>query len=83
MLVKAKDQVNDAFDILFAKDSHLNHVRTLKESLTTETASAVIGREKLKVGSLRVQGLPLLKKVVTLNEDTLAHFKSNLAVFAS
>ncbi len=29
MIVKAKDQVNDAFDVLFAKDSGLNRVKDL------------------------------------------------------
>ena len=31
MLLKAKDQVNDAFKVLFAKDSRLHQVRNLRE----------------------------------------------------
>lgn len=31
MVVKAKDQVNDAFSLLFAKDSKLNEPKTIQE----------------------------------------------------
>lgn len=78
MIVKAKDQVNDAFNLLFTKDSSLNKVKNLQEALAVPTTQ---NSEKLKIGSLTINGLPL-KRVVSLSDSSLKILKSNLTIFA-
>jgi hypothetical protein len=87
MIVKAKDQVNEAFNVLFNKDSFLHQVKSLKEATTSavsfpEPQKPSLQTEQLRLGSLRTSGLPLLKKVVTLNESSLRTLQQNLTVFA-
>jgi hypothetical protein len=79
MVIKARHQVNEALDVLFAKDSHLNMARSLREALP----ATKLGKEQLKVGSLRVNGLLMPKQVISLTEGSFTALKSNLAVFAT
>ena len=39
MIVKAKDHVNDAFNLLFTKGSSLNKVKNLQEALAVQTGT--------------------------------------------
>lgn len=99
MIVKAKDQANDAFNLLFAKESSLHKVKDISDAVTVEivqddltTAEGVYRvnsiptftqhQEKINVASIRLQGLPKLKKVVNLTDSNLRDFKQNLSVFA-
>lgn len=89
MIVKAKDQVNDAFKILFSKDSKLNSVKSIKdiakpseEKANIDIGEKVVDDEKIKIGSIRINGLPPLKKVVNLNPLLVNELKTNLTVFA-
>jgi hypothetical protein len=83
MIVKAKDKANDAFDLLFQKDSNLSQVKDLKDAiLAQKNTPPEYHSEKIKLGTLRVSGLLPLKKVVNLTDSNLKDFRSNLAVFA-
>ena len=99
MIVKAKDQANDAFNFLFAKESSLHKVKDLSDAVTVEIVSDDLTtseeapkvnilptfhqhQEKINLASIRVQGLPKLKKVINLTDSNLREFKQNLSVFA-
>ena len=84
MIVKAKDQVNDALDVLFSKESSLNKVVDLKSAFSaTKINSEDQQKEKLKLGILRINGNNLpLKKVISLNDTNFKTFKQNISVFA-
>ncbi len=82
LIVQAKDQANDAFDVLFSKESALHSVKDLKSALVA-TKGPSGEAEKLKVGTLKLNGtLPPLKKVISLSDTTLKDFKKNLSVYA-
>ena len=85
LIVQAKDQANDAFDVLFSKDSTLNSVKELKSALLApkEDPNSVGDSERVKIGTVRLNGkLPLLKKVINLSDSSLRDFKQNLSVYA-
>jgi hypothetical protein len=105
MIVKAKDSANDAFNLLFSKESSLNKAKELSDAVIVEivdedltavnpklrnfdamhpamTTTRFNHQEKVNVGSLRIQGLSKVKKVINLNEANLRDFKHNLSVFA-
>ena len=84
LIVKAKDQVNDAFNVLFSKESNLNKVveaqKALIPDVSTDQAQA---SEKLKLGTVKLTGVfPPLKKVVNFTDSNLRDFKQNLTIFA-
>ena len=86
MIVKAKDQVNAAFKVLFAKDSKLHRVEEIgfaKKSLEEVIEKRVGDLDKLKIGTIIINGLSTiaLKKVVNLNPQNIKDLKSNLSVF--
>ena len=80
MIVKAKVQVNSAFDVLFAKDSSLNKAKGLND-LPLIPRTTKVGSEQVPIGTLRVTGLTL-PKVIKLGESSLKDLRSNLTVFA-
>lgn len=84
LIVKAKEEVNEAVKMLFSKDSKFHQVRALKDQQPVATETQDLS--KVQIGSLKISGpVPNLKdlKSLTLTSDLLKDLKRHVALFAS
>ena len=80
-ILKAKDQVNEAFKTLFAKDSKLHQIKPLTREVNLPNFEQ--GQfEKLKIGTIRVNGHQI-KSVVNLVPNDVKELKSHLSIFSA
>eukprot|EP00347_Sterkiella_histriomuscorum_P006662 403351912 len=83
-IMKAKEQVNDAFKVLFAKDSKLHQIQTLSKSQHLAQQESNIDQlpksNTLRMGFLKLSGAPL-KQVISLVPSDVQDFKSHIGIF--
>ena len=68
LILKAKEEVNEVFKVLFAKDSKFNQLRSSKRTVSNEDQDV----ESVKIGSVKLAGhIPLLgeKKELILSQN--------------
>ncbi|CDW91225.1 UNKNOWN [Stylonychia lemnae] len=75
--LKAKDQVNEAFKVLFGKDSRLHQIQSFKERQVQNLENT---HNILKLGTLRLSGAPI-KSVISLIPTEVKDLNQHINMF--